>query len=151
MKKGIISLFCLCIAFVGMTQKIKIKEGIATVDGVAYIKFDRVDAMASSAAGLNADREEIFVQWLNYKDPNQVQPSNPQGNVSWVELNFIDFDLKCEIANQIPRNVVKVMYENKLYVDGVLNRENVERFVKKYGTRYSSNRPGGNINIIINK
>lgn len=131
-------------------QKVKIKDGFATIDGEKYVKWEKADNTAASISGLNSETEDIFAQWLNYKDPNQVQKSNPEGYVRWVELNFLDLDMKCEVMSQTRKSLVKMVLKNKLYVDGVLNQENVERFVKKYGAKFSANRPNGNVNIIIN-
>lgn len=139
------------ISFAGISQKVKIKDDVASVDGTDYlIVTKRVLGNELSIKGMDAEMEEISCMYLDYKDENEKSESNKSGTVDWIELNFIDLGLRCEVPAVFPKGMVKMLYENKIYVDGQLNEENVNRLVKKYGMRYSENRPGGNVNIIIN-
>jgi hypothetical protein len=88
--------------------------------------------------------------YLNYTDPNQVTDSNPQGKVRWVEINFVELNMKCEVSSRTQKGLVRLIYENDLYADGKLDLEKVQRFVNKYGMRFSGNRPSNNVNVIIN-
>ncbi len=133
-------------------QKIKFDDDKAFVDGEAYLKWvSKVMDSEVSISSLTSDKEEIFVMYLDYNDPKEVTQSNPKGTVRWMEFNFLALNIKCEVDSRFPKGLLKVIIDNNLYVDGTLNEENVKRFVQKYGTRFSDNRPGGDVNIIINK
>lgn len=141
----------LMLAFISLSQKVKIKDDIAYIDGVEYVKYIKKNmANEASIMSLNTEDEDIFISYQDYTDPNKISKSNPEGKVRWIEVNFLTLDLKCEVSSRTHKGLVKLLYENNIYVDGALNAENVELFVKKYGTKFSDNRPGGNVNIIIN-
>lgn len=142
----------LFIGFLGFSQKVKvkIKDNIATIDGVDYISYTKQNmANDASIAELNQP-EQIFASFQGYKDPNEITKSNPEGRVRWIEINFLDLKIKCEVQSMTHKGLVKLLYTNKIFVDGKLNEENARRFCAKYGMRFSENRPGGNVNIIIN-
>jgi hypothetical protein len=131
-------------------QKAKIKNDIGYIDGKAYCEWVRLNmGNEASVRALNAEQEEIYVAYRNYTDPVEVSKSNPEGKVRWMEVYFPAFDLRCEVENRTHKGLLKLFYQNNLYVDGQLNRENAERFVKKFGMRFSENRRNGNVNIII--
>lgn len=130
-------------------QKIKFDDGKVTVDGVEFLKWINPTNLDVSLSGLTTEDEEIFVRWMSYKDPNQISTGNPEGYVRWIELNFLLLDVKCEIMSQTRKDLIRFIITNKLYVDGIFNEENARKLVQKYGTSYSINRPGGNVNIII--
>ncbi len=46
--------------------------------------------------------------------------------------------------------LVKFIILNKLYLDGVLNADNVDTLINKYGMRYTENRPNNGVTVIIN-
>lgn len=133
------------------SQKVKIDDNIAYVDGVEYLKYEKRNmANEASISSITAEGEEIYVMFLDYVDPNMISKSNPEGKVRWIEINFLTLDMKCEVSSRAHKGLIKLFVENELYTDGVLNTANAEKFVKKYGTKFSDNRPGGNVNIIIN-
>ncbi len=132
-------------------QKIKIDGDLATVDGADYIYYLKTNmANNASVKGLAADHEEMFLTYLSYNDPAEVSKSNPQGAVRWIEVNFLDLGIKCEIPSNTHKAVVRLLYENNIFVDGKVDPEAARRFVAKYGLRYTENRTNGNVNIIIN-
>jgi len=135
---------------ISIAQKVKIKDNFAKVDGVPYLKWEKVSSIESSIRGLNATEEEIFASWLSYSDKNLITSANPEGKVRWVELYFPTLDLRCEIMSSSRKEVVRTLIRNGIYVEGVLNEENVRNLFKKYGMRFSENRPNSNIKVIIN-
>ncbi len=149
--KGIIFLVFSSFLFVGTVsaQKVKIKDEVASVDGVDYVRWVKKRGTEISIYALNSETELIFVQYLNYSDPSRISKSNPEGKVRWIELNFLGQNVKCEVGSLSQKGLVKLLYENAIFVDGQLNVENVEKFVAKYGTNFSSNRPASV--IIINQ
>lgn len=144
-----------CLTFVSMLsafgQKVKIDENIASVDGVEYIYYEKKNmANDASVHGLSTDHEEIYLTYQSYNDPSQASKANPEGKIRWIEVNFLDLGIKCEIPNNTHKAVVKMIYENNLFTDGKVDPESAERFVSKYGTKFSDNRRNGNVNVIIN-
>ncbi len=103
-----------------------------------------------SIASLNSTEDEVYVTFPDYKDPNEVTSSNPNGEVSWIDFNFLTLDLNCEIPSQTRKMLVKFILRHNLYVDGALNTDNVNALISKFGTRYSDNRPNGAVTVIIN-
>lgn len=129
-------------------QKVKIKDDIATVDGTDYLKWKKQSAgNEASIYLLDSEDEVIFVRYLNYSDPSRVSKSNPEGKVRWIEINFLTLNLKCEVDSRTHKGLVKLFYDNGLIENNALNQEKIEKFVSKYGTIYSENRPGSVIII----
>lgn len=152
MKNILLFLFVSLIASASFSQKTKVKDNIATVDGVPFLNWDLRNGSEISISGINSTQEEIFAMYLDYLDPNKVTSANPQGRVSWIELNFVTLQKKCEIDSRGQGGLVKFIYENNLYVDNVLNAENVEKLVYKYGMRFSEGRPKGTtVNVFISE
>lgn len=149
--KSLLLLLAITTTFSSISQKVKIDDNIAYLDGVAWIKYEKKNmANEASVMGLESQSEEIFILYQNYTDPNLISKANPEGKVRWLEINFLTLGIKCEVANDTHKRIVKLLADNKVYKDGVLNAENAALLVKKYGTRFSDNRPNGNVNIIIN-
>lgn len=152
MKHLLLFLFLATLTTTGFSQKVKIKDNIATVDAVPFLKWDkRSGAMEVSISSINSSEEEIYAMWLDYSDPKKITKSNPEGKVRWIEINFLTLNKKCEIDTRGHNGLVKFIYENSIYVDNILNMANVDKVISKYGMRFSDNRPGGNINIYINE
>lgn len=134
-----------------IAQKAKIKDDVAYIDGVAYVNYKKGNmANEASVMALDSSTEEVFISFQDYTDPNKVSKSNPEGKVRWVEINFLTLGIKCEVDSRGHKGLVKLLYENGVYQDGKLNEEAAKRFVQKYGSKFSENRPNGNVNIIIN-
>ena len=144
----------LCISFfasAGFTQKVKMKKDIAYVDKEPFLEFTTITFGSDySIKHVNAEEEQISILYLSYKDPSQSSSGNPDGNVRWIEVNFLPFNMKCEIDTRTRKQFTKLIYLSNIYEDGKINKENVVKFVNKYGTKYSDNRSKGNTNIIIN-
>lgn len=130
--------------------KVKIKDGIAKVDGSPYLKWKKINNIEASLSGLTSEEEEIVATWRSYIDPNQVSQSNPKGTVGWIELYFPELDLRCEVDNATRKQLVKLLIQHNIYENDKLNEENVQKLVNRYGMRISANRPNGTINVIIN-
>jgi hypothetical protein len=151
MEKALILLFIFFLSISSFAQKVKIKDNIATVDGVEYVKWEK-RAMSTEAyvSNLTTGEEEISMMYLDYYDPTSISNSNPKGRVVWIEVYFLTLDIRCEVDSRTHKGLVKMLYQSNIYVNGVLNEENAQKFVKRYGMRYSENRPGTDVNIIIN-
>lgn len=123
-------------------QKVKIKDEIASIDGEDYIQWKKVSGTnAISVFEIGSEEEVIFLRWMSYTDPSQVSNSNPKGSVRWVQLQFLESELTCEIDSRGQKGLVRFFADNKLFVNGALDEEAVQLLVKKYGSNYSQNRP----------
>jgi hypothetical protein len=132
-------------------QKVKIKDDIAIVDKTPYVKFTTITFGSDYAIKhVNSSEDEISILYLDYTDPNKVASGNPDGKVRWIEVNFVTLGLKCEVDSRGRKGFAKLLFLSNIYIDDRLNEENVNKFVSKYGTRFSDNRPDGNTTIIIN-
>lgn len=152
MKKSIFVLaFFSCIVGFSFGQKVKLVDDIAFVDGNKYIYYKKQNmANDASVRGVNAGHEELFLTYVSYKDKDQATSGNPEGWVRWMEFNFLDLGIKCEVKNHSHKDMVKLMFDNKLFVNGVIDPSAAQRFVDKYGMRFTENRRNTNVNIIIN-
>ena len=145
---GILCLFTFSIS--GFSQKIKIKDDIATVDGTPFLHFNySMSENSITISGIESDHDEIYATYLDYNDPKQATSSNPNGTVRWIELNFLTLDLKCEVDSQSKKMLVKLIIKHKLYEGGALNVANVNTLISKFGMRFTENRPNG-VTVIIN-
>ena len=150
MKKLLFLLLLVASVNTSIAQKIKFKDDMCTVDGVDFLHWEKRSAGTEvSVWGMNADGEELFIMYLDYADPNKITKSNPEGKVRWIELNFLGLKQKCEIDSRGHKGLIKFIIANKIYVDGNLSAENVERLIQKYGMRFSEGKPN-NVNININ-
>ena len=147
-------LLFLCLLSITVTtsiaQKVKFKDNMCTVDGDDFLHWEKRSAGTEvSVWGMKAEGEELFIMYLDYEDPNKVTNSNPNGKVRWIELNFLDLNQKCEISSRGHKGLVKFLIDNKVYENGKVNPDSVERLIKKYGMRFSEGKPNS-INININ-
>lgn len=148
MKYLIVSFLVLFAVNGAYSQKVKIKNDVAEVDGEDYIKYVRQNmSNEASIYLLDSEDEVIFIRYMNYSNPANVSKSNPEGKVRWIEINFLTLDLKCEVDSRSHKGLVKLLYSNDLITDNQLNEEKIKLFVSKYGTTYSDNRPNSTIII----
>ena len=150
--KKLFFLFCIMLfSSAGFSQKIKMKDDVASVDGVPFLHFTTITFGSDySIRHINSEEAEISILYLSYNDPKKVTNGNPDGKVSWIEVSFLNYGLKCEVQNMTRKGFTKLIYLSNIHVDGIINEENVNKFVSKYGTKFSDNRPDGNTTIIIN-
>lgn len=151
MKKHILLIVLSLITITSFSQKIKFKNNIAFVNRTPYFKWEKqVMEKEISIFGIRMGEEDIFVTYQDYVDANKVTNSNTEGKVRWIEINFLTLNKKCEISSRGHKGIVKMLYANKIYVNGVLNTKNVTKMVMKYGLKISDNRREGNVKVIIN-
>jgi len=125
--KFFITLFTLVVfSQVSFGQKIKVKKGIAYVDGKEYVKTEK-NAGNMSIYALNGDDEIIF---LKYYDPT---PSNDQNRDNYYIVRFIDDNKKVDILNKTRKGILKLLFKgNVINEDGTINDEKMNKFVSKY-------------------
>jgi hypothetical protein len=156
--KSVMKLHFLLLGFIFLSyqssaQKVKIKDNIVSIDGEHYMQWEKGPmGMDATIKPIGSNVQEIFMTYQDYIDRNEITKSNPEGKVRWIELNFLTSGLKCEVSSRTHKALAKLIYDNEIYINDELDLENVQRFVKKYGNKFSENRAAqnGNINIIIN-
>lgn len=144
----------LCVSFAGYAQKVKFDEGLVFVDEMDWAKWSGNKLSNDrSISSLTTDEELIFLRWDDFYDPSEVSAANKDGKNRYVEINFLTLGKKCEVPVDMPKGIVKLLYENKVLVDSKIQPENVERMIAKYGMKYTERRKELNspVNIIINK
>ncbi|MCB9262002.1 MAG: hypothetical protein H6607_06480 [Flavobacteriales bacterium] len=141
MKKLIILLTALFVGFVANAQKVKIKNEIATVDGVEYVKVkkDPVTASVKNVATLS-DSTLIYLKTQSYKDPNRVDAKGVPMSVYYLEvINANTGEIYFESGVGI-KNTIKAFYlENVITANGI-NEANMQKLAIKYGFDYSRRR-----------
>lgn len=152
MKKYLFFALLLGVTLTSFGQKVKIKKDVAIVDGAPFVEFKTITFGSDySIKHVNSSEEEISILYLDYVDPSKATKGNPEGKVRWIEVNFVTLNLKCEVDSRTRKGFAKMIYLSNLYTDGKLNPDNVQKFVNKYGTKFSDNRPeNGGTTIIIN-
>jgi len=151
MKKTLSLIFSLLLITTAFGQKVKIKNDVAIIDGTPFVKFTTITLGSDySIQNVKSSEDEISILYLDYIDPAKTSSGNPDGKVRWIEVNFVTLGLKCEVDSRGRKGFAKLLFRSKIYVNDQLNVENVNKFVSKYGTKYSDNRPAGNTTIIIN-
>jgi len=152
MKTSLLLFVLVCFAALNVNaqkQKIKVKAGVANVDGVDYMRIEKNSGSADwSILTMGSEEEIVYVQYMKYQDPSKVTRSNPNGNVSWYVLKFLTLDIECEVGSMSKKALTKLFLENDIITNDELNKEAAELLVKKSGTKWSDNRPG--TTIIIN-
>ncbi len=115
-------------------QKIKIKKGNITVDGVLMFKTDRgIFTGEKSLYDLN-DNELVFIKWDHFNDPNTGE------EIKYCSISFPDLELKTEVDLNTFKGQLRLMFKNKIFKDNTLVKEKVARFVKKYGLEFTKKR-----------
>ncbi|HEX8563928.1 MAG TPA: hypothetical protein VF676_13205 [Flavobacterium sp.] len=145
-------LLALLISTCSFAQKIKLKDGIVTVDGVAWIKYTDCGTFDNTCSLLNQNGDElIFFKSIGVEGAEPVSPSNPKGTLSYTEVKFLGHNKSFEIQKS-QKNIIQLLYNAKVIDDsGELDEENAGRLVEKYGAEFSArlNAPVSTNTVII--
>ena len=87
------------------------------------------------------DEDLIYIKMVTFKDPQQIQASNPNGNVFYYEVYFLKDSVVAEMKF-IYRNskVAEFICESKLIKQDKIVKVAEGRFVMVNGSRYSARR-----------
>ena len=148
--KKIITILLLSISFFGFSQKIKLKNGEVLVDEVVWLNYQDCGGFDKTCSLLDKNKEEIiFFKWINVPGAEPRTQSNPQGNLSYVEVKFLGLNKVFEIK-KLQKNIILLLYNSKVVKDDLtLDEEKVSRLIEKYGTEFSDRLNGGTKTIII--
>jgi hypothetical protein len=111
---------------VSFGQKIKVKNGIVSVDGKSYVKTEKESGNMSIYA-LDGDEEIIF---FKRHDPT---PNNNQNQDDYFIVRFIDYNNDVNISGKTKKGILKMLFNSKVINgDGTINEEKMKKFVSKY-------------------
>lgn len=127
-KSILIVLFALFSSAVVNAQKVKIKKGIAYVDGKEYLKPSKCGLFQSECSISNLKGEEIiYIKSLE----------NPRATGSYFQVTFLGMDTKIEIQKTM-KPFIKLLYtHNVVDENGALVEEKVKLLYEKYGNEIS--------------
>lgn len=133
-------------------QEVKLKKGEVLIDGTAWLKYQDCGGFDPTCSLLNSTGDEIiFFKWIKVPGAEPRTSSNPDGNLSYVEVSFLGLNKKFEIQ-KTQKNIIEMLYLGKVVnPDGTLNEEKVNRMIEKYGTAFSDRLNAGKSNTIIIK
>lgn len=135
MKKVLVVLL-LCTAFLGYSQKVRVKKGYVTVDGTNWIKC--VEPASYTFSLLDNNEEEIvFIKLVKIPNAEPITRYNRTGDVSYFVVKFLGLNKEYELETNY-KDVLKNLYLSKaINKDLTLNEEKVDRLVEKYGNEIS--------------
>ena len=152
MKKKL-AILVLFLSVLSFSQEVKLKKGDVLIDGTPWIKYQDCGTFDSTCSLLNNQKEElVFFKFITVRGAEPRIPSNPEGNLTYVEVVFVGQKMKIELQKR-QKDIIEIIYNGKaINSDGTLNAEKVDRLVEKYGTPFSDrlNKSNNNPNIIIN-
>ena len=148
MRKFLSILICL-VALGASAQKEKVevdydkKAGIVTVNESPVFKV--IEEKSSAFPGMrdytieSLDGKKLMILIYNsYKDYHEVSQYNKDGSVSYYEVAFLNENKdKAEIRYNLFKSIMKLIYTNDLIKDGKLDKEAVDVFVMKNGSKFS--------------
>lgn len=147
-----INLLLLVIALIisgaSYSQKVKIKKGIATIEGIEYLDFNECKSQSCVVKSLTG--ENILVMfWESFEKPNPIK-RNPKSKAPYNEtvterysiIKFFGSDVEFESKLTSRKQIVRALYADQLVSsDGKLASEKIDIFLKKHARDISSRRP----------
>jgi hypothetical protein len=95
-------------------------------------------------------KELFYMRFSDFNLDSEISSGNPKGRVTYKECIFPNIDNTAEIEGAYPlKHYAKMIYENKLVVNGELESNAVIRFIKIKGNDYTKKRDAGNKKVII--
>jgi len=123
--------------------KVKRKDGVVTVDGEPYLKYD-YKQMAQGYDIMNLNGERLFfLRGESYNDPTKISSSNSTGRVSYASLiREGQTEVICEPGSPDPKYMAMLLMEYEaLDQNGNIVEANFQRMVTQVGMTYSAKRP----------
>jgi hypothetical protein len=138
MKKFILVLLVL-VSFSGFSQKVKLKKGEILIDEVVWMNYQDCGAFDETCSILNKNKDEvIFFKWVKVKGGEPRTASNPEGNLTYIEVKFLGLNKFFEVL-RTQKDVISMLYNGRVInAEGELDEEKVARMVEKYGTEFSN-------------
>ena len=149
--KTLLTVLILVVSFNVSAQKVKLKKGNVLVDGEQWLTYQECGMFDGVCSLYNSNESEIiFIKLVKIPGEEPRTQSNPDGNLVFTEVSFLEKDLKYEIKGKTYKGIISDLYKaNVVNNDGSLNDEKVNRLIEKYGTAFSDRL--NNTTIIINE
>lgn len=118
-------------------KKVEIKNDKVLADGVAILKYEKINAIQHSFYSLQNDDEILLLRIFNNETPDYV-------NDDYFSLNFLTEKVKVETGDfshiaafmnskkSMEKLVKWLLKEKVLNADGTLNHDKLEIFYEKY-------------------
>lgn len=126
------------ISFTSFAQKVKLKKGDVLIDEVVWLKYQDCGGFDKTCSLLDKNNEEIvYLNWVTVPGAEPRTKSNPNGNLTYVEIKFLGLKKSFEIQKS-QKDIIKMLYNSKVInEDLTVNEEKAESMVEKYGTEFS--------------
>lgn len=131
-------------------QTVSMKKDVVLVDDQPVFVFKKINALMYSVESLKGERLAVLqvVRFNNGVTTHTSNSSRPvpgrntstttSNTTSYYDVTFMDDQLtKCEIPMQTKKAVAKEWVHFNLIQQNFLNREEVQKYVKIYGTKFS--------------
>jgi hypothetical protein len=153
MKKALITLLILVTAFTTFAQKVKVKKGAVSVDGIAYANWEKGDIVRQNRIVKNLNGDVLLIAITRrYQDPKKISESNPKGDVAYYEILKPGSEEILFEYQGFPKHLFKAFYNAKVInTDGTLNDENLKTVSGRIGKEFSRKRNETDININISR
>jgi len=138
-----ILILCLTVNF-SFAQKVKIKKDHVTVDGKKYLNIEKINSskyFVSTLDGvefLSIDIESYGTGKYAGSGPSRYEIGHSYS--VFKLLGVEDMEESFEIDESNKKTLFKLLYSNKVIVDGKLSIENFKRFKEKYSENVSERR-----------
>jgi len=146
--KTILTVCLLFVAFSATAQKVKIKKGYALVDKVKYLKVEKINSAKYFISTLGGEEFlaitfEKFGTGKHHAVKNPVPGQDTEIYHFYSVLKFLDNEEigeAFEVDEGRLKNIIKMMYNSNIIVDGELNIAKIKRMIEKYSENVSERR-----------
>ncbi|MFK7808277.1 MAG: hypothetical protein AB8F74_10795 [Saprospiraceae bacterium] len=136
-----LSLFIFVSSYAQKDPKVKFKKGIVTVDGVPFLKVEKMKGINARTVYNMQDEKLFFFRIDSYTDIDKISDSNPKGNVSYSSVfQGEGTEVLFEYGFGF-KPFGKLLLEFEVIDDnGQIIEENLEKMAAMVGMEYSRNR-----------
>ncbi|CAN5917299.1 hypothetical protein BH11BAC7_BH11BAC7_14960 [soil metagenome] len=119
-------------------QKITLDDDTIMVDGQQYGILEKKMGVGFHYTVRSMDGKELmYLLFLEFNDPSEINSANPKGNVPYFEVTFLGSGKKCEIPTATKKGLAKMIVENNLLKGNDVDAEAEKRFILINGTKFS--------------
>ncbi|MEZ4801611.1 MAG: hypothetical protein R2797_02480 [Gelidibacter sp.] len=142
--KVLSSFLFILLAFNVNAQKIKIKKDVAQVDGVEYLKIEKINPTKYFVSTLDGN-EILSINLESFGTGKYNQGYGPRTEIMhwYSEIKFLNNEEigdVFEVDEGRLKNIVEMFYNSNIIVDGQLSTENAKRMIEKYSENVSERR-----------
>lgn len=158
MFKRFVIICLIYLPFLGFSQdKVDIRKGVVSKNGATVFILRNISPILLEVKSLDGSRLAV-VQYVSNPNSTTVLTKNntrsssttssTSSSSSYCSITFMDSSLsKCEIPMTTKKGLAKEFIHFNLIVDNGLNVEEINRYVRIYGNRYSDSK---NSTIFVN-